>query len=328
MENESPKKEAAAETATQKNEPEATLPHPTAEIKDVLAALSNRLGPCVFVPVKPREKVPAITGWQSLTIETAGTDEHLGKFSDQSNVAVLLGEASRGLCTIDCDTDDAVEEFLQANPKLSSCLQTRGFRGRNFWVRIAGSYPEKSSITKLGGGAPVGEWRSNRHLSILHGIHPSGEFYRNIVDGTPAEIRFDEIAWPEGWRASFIETAEDRMVKKFGPLVFTEGNHTCANQPGIVARFAAERDILWEPAERRFYEYEPATGLWKPQTVDFVKNGLSSYWSFPASQASANLPRFEQTEHSGRWPTYSRGTSKNTIPLPKPNAGSFTPRTR
>ena len=275
--NESQKKEAAAETATFKNEPEAILSHPTAEIKEVLAALSQKLGPCVFVPVRPREKTPAIKGWQSLTIETAKTDEHLERFTNESNVAVLLGEASRGLCTVDCDTDDSAEEFLQANPKLSTCLQTRGFRGRNFWVRIDGPYPEKSSITKLGGKEPVGEWRSNRHLSIVHGTHPKGDSYRTLFDATPAEIRFDEIAWPEGWRAPFIETHEDRLEKEFGPLVFIEKKGVVVNHPSVIARFAAERDILWEPAEKRFYLYDQNTGLWCPQTTDHIKTAVSRF---------------------------------------------------
>ena len=271
------KKRAAAQTATRESEREETVSDPANEIKSVIESLTARLGDCVLIPVKPKEKAPAITGWQSLTIEATKRDDYWAAFSDESNIGVVLGSASGGLCTVDLDSDEAAEKFLEVNPALAGCLQTRGSRGRNVWVRVVGDFPEKANLTTETGSTPIGEWRSNRHQTIIWGVHPSGANYQIVVDGTPAEIPFGGIVWPEGWSAPFIETPEAAMDREFGPLFFAQKKGVALNHPGLIARFAAERDLVWEPAERRFYQYESRTGLWKPQTADFMKTAMSRF---------------------------------------------------
>ena len=120
------KKRAAAQTATRESEREETVSDPANEIKSVIESLTARLGDCVLIPVKPKEKAPAITGWQSLTIEATKRDDYWAAFSDESNIGVVLGSASGGLCTVDLDSDEAAEKFLEVNPALAGCLQTRG----------------------------------------------------------------------------------------------------------------------------------------------------------------------------------------------------------
>jgi hypothetical protein len=41
------------------------------------------------------------------------------------NIAVLLGKASGGLCSIDIDSDGSIAPFLLLNPKLATTLRSR-----------------------------------------------------------------------------------------------------------------------------------------------------------------------------------------------------------
>ena len=49
-----------------------------------------------------------------------------------SNIAVKVGSASSGLCSIDIDDDSQYQAFLNLNPALKETLQTKGQRGGIF----------------------------------------------------------------------------------------------------------------------------------------------------------------------------------------------------
>ena len=51
---------------------------------------------------------------------------YLANLNHGHNIGVLLGQASNGLCTIDCDDDAALEAFLRCNPQLRDSLISRG----------------------------------------------------------------------------------------------------------------------------------------------------------------------------------------------------------
>lgn len=48
------------------------------------------------------------------------------------------------------------------------------------------------------------------------------------------------------------------------------------NEPFFVRKFTIDHPIIFEPAEKRFYEYSEANGLWEYLTVDAIKDELSA----------------------------------------------------
>jgi hypothetical protein len=114
-----------------------------------------------------------------------------------SNIGVLLGKASGGLCTIDIDSDELAGEFLKANPLLKQTLQSKGQRGQNFWVKIEGEYPSTKKIRS--NDAAIGEWRADGSQTVIHGTHPCGQPYQILQHTAPVEIAFEQIQWPKGW---------------------------------------------------------------------------------------------------------------------------------
>tara|TARA_Y100001954_G_C15405058_1_gene404612 strand:- start:309 stop:542 length:234 start_codon:yes stop_codon:yes gene_type:complete len=61
--------------------------------------------------------------------------KHL-KMLEGSNIAVKIGSASIGLCSIDIDDDSQYHAFLNLNPALKETLQTKGQR----WGKYLGVY--------------------------------------------------------------------------------------------------------------------------------------------------------------------------------------------
>ena len=109
---------------------------------------------CVLLPIPIGEKRPMDAGWQKTTPLAARKPEHIRRL-EAGNIGVLLGKAGGGLCSIDIDSDESAAEFLELNPTLAKTLQTKGARGRNFWVRIDGDFPPLAKMTDWG------EWRSD-----------------------------------------------------------------------------------------------------------------------------------------------------------------------
>jgi hypothetical protein len=115
-------------------------------------------------------------GWQKLTLADM-TPSYLAGLNHGQNIGVLLGAASDGLCSIDADNDEYLEEFLKLNPGLRETLISRGARGGNVWLRIDGPYPKSVNLTL--DGKSWGEWRADGMQTVIHGTHPSGREYRN-----------------------------------------------------------------------------------------------------------------------------------------------------
>ena len=113
---------------------------------DPVKMLSRLLGPdVVLLPVWAKSKKPKDSNWTKLTSKDMQSPRHLHQLH-YSNIGVLLGKASGGLCTIDIDSDELVGEFLKANPLLKQTLQSKGQRGQNFWVKAKGDYPSTKKI--------------------------------------------------------------------------------------------------------------------------------------------------------------------------------------
>lgn len=176
--------------------------------------------PAVLLPIPHGKKSPSFDGWQNISSIEMQKPEYVARFANGSNVGVLLGAPSSGLCSIDLDDDGLVENFLEANPRLRATLQTKRLRGCNFWVRITGDYPSikpfhharlKNEKQKP---LAVGEWRSTGGQTVIHG-QVDGLPYQRVVEAKPIEMRFDEIIWPE-WILDPPALAEPKPEKSQG----------------------------------------------------------------------------------------------------------------
>ena len=252
--------------------------------ESTLSTLRGRLGgKPVFLVVPKGGKGPVTTGWQNTTLEESLREEYVQRLLN-SNIGVLLGKASGNLCTIDVDGDARAEEFLIDNPKLAKTFQTKGARGRNFWVIIRGEYPELYKIKT--GQEDWGEWRSNGGQTIVYGQHPNGIDYSYPNPGAMAiEIEFSEINWPadanKPWEEAEAKREYEKLTKRWGEPFKTKLTKNLEeivvglNEPFWGARYFTENKILWEPTEKKFYMYEVDTGLWTTKTEDAIKQDIS-----------------------------------------------------
>jgi putative DNA primase/helicase len=251
--------------------------------EEMLSALRGRLGgKPVFLCVPKGGKGPVTTNWQNTTLEESLRPEYIQRLLG-SNIGVLLGKASGNLCTIDIDSDSRAEEFAADNPKLAKTFQTKGARGRNFWVIVKGEYPELSKIKA--GQEDWGEWRSNGGQTIVFGMHPSGISYSYPNRGANViEIGFDEIVWPKDvskpWEQEAARKAYEKLTQEWGDPFKTKLKEdeeiiVGLNEPFWGARYFTENKILWEPTEKRFYMYDVDTGLWDTKSEDSIKQEIS-----------------------------------------------------
>ena len=147
-----------------------------------------------FVPCRRGTKKPLVT-YVERAAESTKTAAYRALFQGgQTNIAVYLGQASGGLCTIDLDADEDLAAFLAVNPKLMETTQSRGSRGGMLWMRIIGDFPESCNPEHR-----HFEWRANKRLSTIYGRHPKGMDYTLVRDTKPVALPFTELVWPDGW---------------------------------------------------------------------------------------------------------------------------------
>jgi hypothetical protein len=170
--------------------------------------LQSLLGPAVLLKVPSGSKGPNTREWQSTSLADM-TLEYLATLTE--NIGVLQGVPSKGLCSIDCDNDTALDEFLAKNPRLEQTLRTKGSRGANIWVRMRGEYPRIGKIKNMA-GKEIGEWRGTGGQTIIHGKHPSGCDYTILNGVPPVELSFADIKWPDGW---ILATDKPRSEKHY-----------------------------------------------------------------------------------------------------------------
>ena len=251
----------------------------TAPLASPVAQVQRLIGKdAVLLPCPHHTKGPRSNGWPDTTMEAMSDPAHIDALN-AGNIAVLLGKVSDGLCTIDIDNDEDAAAFLALNPQLQTALRTRRVRGCNVWVRIAGQYPVAADI-KGADGRNFGEWRCDGRNTMIHGEaidRRKGETeptrYTVVIDGSVAEIRFDEILWPHDL---VLPWSEHRLRESYGDP-YLEGKKEGAklNQGYFAGRFTTEHVVLHEAAERCFYSYEAGTGLWRQQSVDSIKKKFS-----------------------------------------------------
>jgi phage/plasmid-associated DNA primase len=232
---------------------------------------------CVLLPIPIGEKRPRDAGWQKTTPIAARKQDHIRRL-EAGNIGVLLGKAGGGLCSIDIDSDESAEEFVGLNPSLAKTLQTRGSRGRNFWVRMDGDFPPLAKMNDWG------EWRSDGGQTVIYGKHPSGSPYVWVVQERPVTIKFDDIVWPNHlelpWKIK-VDSAYNNLVDEFGKpwkeIKDKKQNEyiVSLNQPFWAGKYQYDHRVLYEPKECDFYEYERERGIWRVKSEDAIKQEIS-----------------------------------------------------
>ena len=157
--------------------------------------LQNLLGiKAVLLPINKGAKCPFFKKWQKTTFADTQKEAYQKKLKSHGNTAVLLGQASEGLCSIDFDDDEALNDFLKLNPILNQTLRTQGKRGANLWIILTGDYPKSQSF-KTACGKPAGEWRADGWQTVIQGTHPEGMPYCMVVQAHPLRMNYSEIQW-------------------------------------------------------------------------------------------------------------------------------------
>src|SRR5512138_2805509 len=183
----------------------------------VLDHLTCLLGEDVFfVPCEWGTKKPLVTYVERPFEGTKSPAYRALLESGPCNIAVYLGKASGGLCAIDFDADEDLAAFLAVNPKLAGTLQSRGSRGGMIWLRIDGDYPESCNPEHK-----HFEWRADRRLSTIYGLHPKGMDYSLVVDAAPVRLPFSEIVWPKGWELPWLNGGDGKLRQLYGEPFYT-----------------------------------------------------------------------------------------------------------
>ncbi len=244
----------------------------------------------VLLWVTKGEKCPTWRRWQKTGIEKMSDARYLKNLANDRNVAVLTGEPSGGLCSIDIDDDGAVEPFLALNPQLRETLRSRGRRGCNLWVRVQGAYPRATALKRADGTA-WGEWRSTGVCTMIHGLHPAGMRYTRSPEVPPVTVSFSDIEWPDDLELPWLATEDELpgighesdadIVERYGvPVFYAKARNDELYVKGIneaywAALFAAENVVLHEPDERTFFRYAEDTGLYSVISPDSIKQEVS-----------------------------------------------------
>ncbi|MEI7732746.1 MAG: DUF5906 domain-containing protein [Verrucomicrobiota bacterium] len=222
----------------------------------------------------------------------------------QTNIAIYLGKASGGLCAIDFDRDEDLAAFMVLNPNMAGTTQSRGSRGGMVWVKIAKVRNSDCGMRNeaAGTGAVISnqssvisdqppypescnakhfEWRADKRLSTIHGLHPKGMEYQLVVDLPPMTIEFKELVWPDGWElpweAKASEAAAEALAKEYGQPFYMnkDGRVSGINERHWAALYARENRVLYDPDEKCFYRYEEKHGLWRQITSETIREAIS-----------------------------------------------------
>ncbi len=264
---------AVDDTVVQEWEP-VTPPNPNPVIKPlgahpIVDNLQALLGTkVVLIPIPAGQKRPITKSWQTTTLTQMQKPGYAGRLS-QGNIGVLLGAPSEGLCAVDIDADGELEGFLALNPMLRETLITKGARGAQIWCKIEGDCPPLTKL-KTDTGEDYGEWRGTGGQSVIHGIHPTGAPYQRLNNAPPVIISFSQIIFPAHVKLPWVRDEADLLVEQYGPAYKFEGGLKI-NDFHFAAKFKTERQILWEPLEREFYEYEAPSGLWRSVSTETLK---------------------------------------------------------
>jgi P4 family phage/plasmid primase-like protien len=120
-----------------------------------------------------------------------------------------------------------------------------------------------------------GEWRADGGQSVVSGQHPCGRDYQVVSAANPVEIAFADIRWPDDLKLPWVKSDFDHVVEAEGePFTVSEKGGVVLNQMFFVRKYALENRVLFDSGLGEFFQYDPADGLWKKQSVETIKRGF------------------------------------------------------
>jgi Bifunctional DNA primase/polymerase, N-terminal len=256
----------------------------------------------VLLPIQSGSKRPSISEWQKLKFEETQTSEHQAMLLAAFNNAAVGVQLGNGIYAIDVDNDELAGQFLAVNPRLQNTLRTRGARGCQFWLKIDGKHPESSKI-KLN-GQDIGEWRSKGNQSVVYGQHPSGPRYQILTQAKPVTIKFEDIEWPEDWKAKFNEPekpkeepeAKAESRKNDGEFDYGLGKRIAAYIEAIPGAIEGEgghsQTLSVASALTHGFELSAAEQCrtWRCTISDAFRHGPPRNWSTKSTSLSRSRP--------------------------------------
>lgn len=180
---------------------------------DVLAWLANHGG--TFVYVGKRSKVPFEDEWQEKPHTLAEAREH---HKSGSNVGLLAGKYSNGLCLLDVDED--FERFLKTFPALAEgpriARQNAPDRGKLLF-QVQGDIPSSQKWKPIPKRPPWAEWLATGNQAVVPpSVHPSGVPFEVVNEGKPIpHITASEInaIWQE-WTGTALVAQEPKKKRE------------------------------------------------------------------------------------------------------------------
>ena len=140
------------------------------------------------IPIKSRAKAPEISGWQYRRQE----DFNPAEFGDETNVGVVLGDASGGLVDIDLDCKEALilAPLFLPPTSLRFGRKSKPESHRFYRCQNQGRTVRLSSSD----GKTLLECRGNGGQTVVPpSIHPRGELIEFSEKASPALADFDDL---------------------------------------------------------------------------------------------------------------------------------------
>lgn len=237
----------------------------------VLAEIRSILGEgLTLLPIHSGTKKPKREKWTEFTSEVMGDPEYLKLFEGDANVGVITGSASNGLCAIDLDDDEALEEFLVSNPELRNCATVRGKKGAKIFI-ITNENPPSRKISNAD-GVKIGEFLGVGQQAVVHGLHPEGPIYEWICKEPPMKLSLKEVVLPDGWMVPWVKTPIEEVRERFGREL-SEGSAggIKLNQRFFAALVCFVQNLIYHTKEKRFYCYKEAEGIWSVCSDDEIR---------------------------------------------------------
>ena len=224
------------------------------------------------VPIPHGEKGPTLKGWPKLRITDANAAEYY--FGTESNVGLLLGEASGNLVCIDLDHEAAVElaeQFLPPTGLVAGRTQRPGTH--RFYI-VTGELKSKShKLPGTGGKTTVEILTTGRQVVVGPSIHPTGDVYDVLGDGEAATVDAEEL---------FVATAmlHAAVLDRLGL------------QESPPKEQQAEREPSGHPTGLRpgddFNERGDVRELLRRHLWQFVHGGENEHWRRPGKESGTS----------------------------------------
>jgi hypothetical protein len=238
------------------------------------------------VPVEFKGKAPLGRRWQDLRITPATAPKYFK--SDQLNVGLLLGPASRDLVDVDLDTEEARQTaayflpltccFGRASAPASHWLfQATGFSFDAAVLAFNDSAGERLAELRIGGDGHAAQ-------TVAPGsVHESGEAVRWESDSLPEPVRLDGA----DLEARVRKIAAAALIARHWP---SEGSrHTAAQALGGTLRRAG-----WSRSEIKLFVEAVTADAGDPERADRLRAAADAGVAVDADKSAYGLPKLSE----------------------------------